>query len=328
MSEPRKHHYLPQFYLRGFSADRRSICQIEKRGGRFYVASIRDTASIRDYHKLDAPGVEDANVVEKRLSLVENHMASGLTHALQCGISSPDTNANVIALVALLWVRVPVFKAHVEALLQNVVRSVGAIKERKGELPPIPKGFEDILGMENLTITISNWKLLELMFKIAADQHLLDILTAMRPTILRAPEGTLFLTCDQPVAVFHPTASPKDAYGVGFADSDIEISVPLSSHVLLLLTWQNGPPVDREATIDEVVEFNRRTVIMADSLVFAPEASQWAVETTARYGHCSAGMVLDFLDAGGKALHLARLRPIMQSDRYDRPPTRRFSRPT
>ncbi len=40
---------------------------------------------------------------------------------------------------------------------------------------------------------------------------------------------------------------------------------------------------DRVATTDEVVEFNRRTVIMANSLVFAPELSQWAVGTTTRY---------------------------------------------
>jgi hypothetical protein len=320
MSEPRKHHYLPQFYLRGFSANGRSICQIGKRGGRAYISSIRDTAAIRDYHELDNPGVEDPNAVERRLAQVEAQLAEGLARAIQRGVATPQTHANLIELVALLRVRVPAFKESIEASLQNVVRSVGVMLERKGELPPIPKGLEDVLRMENLSITISNWKILEFMFKIAADRRLFHILAAMRPTVLRAPEGTLFLTCDQPVAVFHPTASARDAYGVGLADPATEVSVPLSSRVLLLLSWPTEPAADRDATIDEVVEFNRRTVIMADSLVFAPEASHWAVETTARYSHCSAGIVLDFHDAGGEALHLARFRPIMRPDRYDARP--------
>ena len=72
-------------------------------------------------------------------------------------------------------------------------------------------------------------------------------------------------------------------------------------------------------TADEVVEFNRRTVVMADSLVFAPKESELAVETTRRYGHCSAGMALDFLDAGSEALHVARFRPVMRPDRYNAP---------
>lgn len=320
MSEPRKHHYLPQFYLRGFSANGRSIFQIEKRGGRAYVSSIRDTAAIRDYHEVDTVDAEDPAVIEKRLAQVEAQLAEALVRAIQCGVTTPETHNPLIQLVALLQVRVPAFKAGIEAFLQNVVRSAGLMMERKGELPPPPKGFEDILRIDNLSITISNWKLLEFMFKIAADRRLFDILAAMRPTALRAPGGTFFLTCDQPVAIFHPTASPTDAYGVGLAHADTQVSVPLSSGVLLLLSWGTESAADRDATVDEVIEFNRRTVVMADSLVFAPEESQFAVETTRRYSHCSAGMALDFLDAGSEVLHLARFRPVMRPDRYNAPP--------
>ncbi len=321
MSEPRKHHYLPQFYLRVFSANGRSIYQIEKHGGRAYVSAIRDTAAIRDYHELDSPGFEDPNAVEKRLAQVEAQLAEGLAHVLQDGIATPETHARLIQLVALLRVRVPAFKAHIDASMRNVVRSVELMMERKGQLPPAPKGFEDVLRMEDLEITISNWKCLEFMFKIAADPHLFNLLAAMRPTVLRAPPGALFLTCDQPVAVFHPTASPTDAYGVGLTDPATEVSVPLSCRVLLFLSWTTEPAADRDATMDEVVEFNRRTVIMADSLVFASEPSQWPVETVARYSHCSAGMALDLLDAGDELFHLARFRPVMRQDCYDGPPS-------
>jgi Protein of unknown function (DUF4238) len=192
--------------------------------------------------------------------------------------------------------------------------------ERRGAFPPPPKGFEDVLRMDNIEITISNWKLLETIFNIAADRDVFNILAAMRPTLLRAPASAYFLTCDQPVAVFHPTASPKDTYGIGIAHPGTEISVPLASRALLLLSRSSDPPVDREATPDEVAEFNRRSVVMAGALVFAPEASEGAIETTRRYGHCSAGTVLDVLDTGQGAFHLGRFRPVMRADCYPPPP--------
>jgi hypothetical protein len=321
MSTPRKHHYLPQFYLRRFSTNGRSVFQVEKRGGRAYASSIRDTAAIRDYHELDTIGVEDPTVIERRLAQVEAPLAEALARAVQCGVTTPETHNLLIQLVALLRVRVPAFKAGIEAFLQNAVRSVGLRMEREGELPPPPRGFEDVLRMDNLSITISNLKLLEFMFKIAADRRLLGMLAAMKPHVLRAPEGTFFLTCDQPVAIFHPTASPADAYGIGLAHADTEVSVPLSSGALLFLSWETRSAPDRAATADEVIEFNRRTVVMADSIVFAPETSQLAVETTRRYSHCFAGMALDFLDPGSEAVHLARFRPVMRPDRYDAPPS-------
>jgi hypothetical protein len=316
MAEPRKHHYLPQFYLRGFSANGRTIFQIEKLGDRAYLSSIRDTAAIRDYHELDTVGAEDPGIVEKQLASVETQLAEGLADTLRCGITTPDIHSLLIQLVAMLRVRVPAFKASIEAYLQGIVRSTGLMMERRGEFPTPPKGFEDVLRMENLSIDISNWKLLETMFTIAADRDVFNMLVAMSPTLLKASGNARFLTCDQPVAIFHPTASPKDAYGIGIAHPGTEISVPLSSGTLLLLSWSLDPPVDREATSEEIAEFNRRTVVMADTFVFARDASELAVETTRRYAHCSAGMMLDILDTGHEALHIGRFRPVMRPDRY------------
>jgi len=91
--------------------------------------------------------------------------------------------------------------------------------------------------------------------------------------------------------------------------------VPLSTRALLFLSWSSDPPVDRQATSDEISEFNRRTVVMADALVFAPDASESAIETTRRYAHCSAGMVLDVLDTGHESLHIGRFRSVMRADR-------------
>ena len=277
MAQPRKHHYLPQFYLRGFSPNGRSIFQIEKTPSRGYLCSIRDAAAIRDYHELDYSDAEDPHVIEKRLAEIEGQFSRTLTDVVQSGITSTEVHVGLIEFVALMKFRVPAFKTYIEESLRQSVRSVGMIMERKGALPPIPKGFEGMLRMDRAKISISNWKCLEFMFELATDPRLLRLLLAMRPSILRAKDRESLLTCDQPVALFHPEASARDPYGTGLADPRTELSLPLTSQVLLRLTWDKRSREDRALTAAEVREFNRRTVVMAHGLVFAPNASETTV---------------------------------------------------
>lgn len=316
MTQPRKHHYLPQFYLRGFSGNGKQIFQIEKSEARGYLCAIRDAAAIRDYHELDYEDAEDPHALEKRLSEIESQLAEALADVIASGIVGNISHARLIEFVSLMRVRVPAFKQYIEESLRQFVRSTGKILERKGKFPPPPQGLESIFARDGVTISISNWKCLEYMFGLASDQDILRMLAAMTPSILRAPKGNNLLTCDQPVAVFHPEADPADPYGIGLADPRTQLSLPLSSQVLLLLTWDKDAVRERLLQPDEVNEFNRRTTVMAEALVFAPEASESAIQTVAQNKHCSAGIALRVLDSGDSALHMSTFRPVMPAEKY------------
>jgi len=145
MSQPKKHHYLPQFYLRGFSQDGRSLCQIEKHTARGFVGSIKDLAAVRDYHKLDYESVKNSYELEKKLSEVEDALANVLRTVLRDGIKTATSHAGIVELVSLLRFRVPAIKMAVEESCRQIVRTTGLILERAGELPKPPKGLEDAL---------------------------------------------------------------------------------------------------------------------------------------------------------------------------------------
>ncbi len=314
MLQPRKHHYLPQFYLRAFSTNGKSIYQIEKHSSLGYPCSIRDAAAIRDYHKLDYSNVEDAYAVEKRLAKIEEHHSDALRQVINDGIISAEVYPRLIEFVSFMRFRVPAVKAYIEELLRQVVRSTEMILEREGKLPPVPEGSEDVLRIDQ---DISNWKCLEYMFDLATDSKILEILASMRLSVLSVPEGALFLTCDQPVAVYHPEASQDDPYGTGIIDKRTEISFPLSSQVLLQLCWDKSTPEKRLLSQAEVDEFNRRTIIMADSLIFAPEQSESAVAVVARHGKYSAGIDLQVINTDTGAWHRSRFRPVMSVEQYE-----------
>jgi hypothetical protein len=316
--QPRKHHYLPQFYLQGFSADGRSVFQIEKTGTRTYPGPVQvhDAAAIRDYHKLDKGGSDNPHVVENELARLEGELSMGLSAVVKSGIRSDDDQAKLIYLVSLMRFRVPAFKKFVEKSHREMVRSGLKTLERNSKLPPIPPGFEDELRVDSLGGPIFNWKLLETMFKLAFDEGLLSMLAEMKADVLRAPDGTSFLTCDQPVAMFNPGAFPHQELGSSLRDPATELTFPLSGQALLRLSWSKGPPEDRSLALLEVDEFNRRTVVMADSYVFSMELSTKTRGFVTRYAHCSAGIDFQVLPVNRGDFHLSRMRPVMSADRY------------
>jgi Protein of unknown function (DUF4238) len=277
MSDPRKHHYLPQFYLRQFSTDSESLYQIEKQTGSFYGCKIRDMAAIRDFHEIDGDDIEDPFALERMLAAIESDLSLEHSALLRDGIKNEQAVGHCISLLSLLRMRVPAVKKHYEESLESKTRIVAENLEKNGKLPPPPPGFEENLKVKNLIFDIFNWKLMELMFGMATNPEVIDIFAGMRVTLLRAPDECLFFTCDQPVAVFYPEFDPS---GVGPSTKGIEISLPLSSTALLKLDHLDGNDEERLATKDEMTEFNRRTVVMAEKYLFSSsreaEIANWA----------------------------------------------------
>lgn len=73
MQEPRKHHYVPQWYLRQFGT-KREIAVYNKRTGAFTVGNPKDVAFEVGLYDLDHPQLPRWTF-EKVLSNVENNAA-------------------------------------------------------------------------------------------------------------------------------------------------------------------------------------------------------------------------------------------------------------
>lgn len=309
MSEPRKHHFLPQFYLRGFSVDRRGLYQIEKQTAKYYGCQIRDTAAIKDFHELDYKGVEDENALEKALAQVEGKLAQHLAAFLADGPTNEQARHYTIQLLSLLRLRVPAFKRHIQASYPSSIRKITELMERDGRLPAPPPGLEEKLAVKNLKIEVLNWKCMEVMFNLAASEEHLQPLRRMRVTVFRAPFDTSFITSDQPVSLYHATAA-RSPYGAGPDTPGIEISLPLSSRALLKLDHEQGGHSTRTATTEEVAEFNRRTAAMAQNYVFVADFPERYVDVVRHERATRAGFVFDDLDHGDGLVQVHRFIPV------------------
>ena len=309
LSEPRKHHFLPQFYLRGFSVDRRGIFQIEKLTGRHYGCQIKDIAAIRDYHELDGADTEDPYAFEKQLAEIEGQQATHLQNTLVEGIAQDHHRLNVLELLAIMRMRVPAVKEHIDRSYGSTVRATALALQRSGRLPKPPKGLEEVLRVENLDIQILNWKCLEVMFRMGTSETVLQILASMRATLYRAPFGSRFVTSDQPVVLYHTTLW-KSAYGAGPGTLGVEVSFALSSRALLMLDHAALPHSERIATSVEVEEFNRRTVAMAQEYIYTSETPESVAAVVQSSSRVFAGFRHDDIDVGTEFLQIHRFIPV------------------
>lgn len=319
MTEPRKHHYLPQFYLRNFSENEKQVVQFEKtKEARSFGTSIGDAAAVRDYHRIDHDEAEDPFALERFLSQVEGIQASLLNEVINKGVESSSLDrGDLVFFISLMRLRVPPVKRFFESSLREIVRSTGHILSRKGKLPSPPAGLEKELSPENWNITISNWKILHHMFLLAVDTDVLSILERMNISILRTNGQDKFITCDQPVAEFHPHAKASDSEGRALADPLIQLSLPISHHLMLYLSWDKEQTPESPLTIEQVREFNRRTIISAENYVFSSDNDP-SVKTLIKlnYGNNAGFELSDALDVGDSFYHISRFKSVMGESEY------------
>jgi hypothetical protein len=112
---------------------------------------------------------------------------------------------------------------------------------------------------------------------------------------LRAPAGTEFICCDNPLNIYDPGAAHREKMnaGVGWASSfAVEATLPLDPRVCLLVT--PGPPLWRLENVDAtlVAEVNLRTYAAAQQFIYG--RSQESVHVVRKNAKRQRGLVETF----------------------------------
>lgn len=214
-TDPRRHHYVPQFYLRRFArqdGDKSTIATVPiappstPRQG-----NVADTAVIRDFYTVVGDDNEDTVAVEKLLAMVEG-AAAGPLERLAGGVFFPpnDHDRMIIGLlIALQIVRGPDARRHMEAMADLAVRmtmsledrrdqAIDFLRQRDGHDPTaeaVDEFFEDVQSSDWQVVPSQN-DLVKLMLEQA--QALAPYVTMRKWCLVRFPEPGL-VTSDRPV---------------------------------------------------------------------------------------------------------------------------------
>ncbi|MFQ5802818.1 MAG: DUF4238 domain-containing protein [Candidatus Methylomirabilales bacterium] len=284
------HHFIPQFYLRGF----RDPTTPEGQEPWLWVADLREQTIERrapknvgkqaNYYAFPADGGTQIQAVEEMFQKIESSTAPVIAKLL-CGDFrlSDEDRTSLSIFMAFFITRVPWFRSLVEKSVGDIGRLMLRMTANRPEyferkLRDVHEGKqqftpEEVEELRQWTLDETNYTLqgspdLSLAMGIRVAPALVPILHDMKWAFLVPPEGVHFVTCDNPVSWVDPTPRPPFYRGSGLLMRKVELSFPVGPCLCLFAAWE-GPSGAGEIPVRFVNELNRRRALWADRFVFA-----------------------------------------------------------
>lgn len=222
MSNPKKHHYVPQFLLRQFAEDgREHVYVLDKKTGRTFRANIGDVAAQNRFYEFTIGEVTAS--LEQGLAEFESRAAEALRRTLSAGSLTPITILHrtiLAALVAQLIIRTPHRQALGDDMIAKVrekIRSMGTDPDKLPELKILDANENKILTARMLSET---W------------QEFIPLIAFKTWAFHPVPETETIYLSDNPV-VMHNELDFGPRGNLGVDVKGIELYLPLSSNAVL-----------------------------------------------------------------------------------------------
>ncbi len=281
MTVPRQHHYLPKFYLKGFTAAHQKkpkvyVFDLQKNSWLEKPTNIKNIGTIRDFNRIEVDG-HSPDALEKSLSTFEADVSQALRRVCEATTMPQDEDlVYIMNLIALISIRNPRVRKSHDRFLKDVIERITdltlATKERYESSVRQMKAagygndtqdvsYEDMLKFHDekqYTIEINNG-----MF-VAGEFHAFDsvvkLLWKRDWTFLKAGKGAGHFVCSD-----HPAylrwSDPKLANGFyppGHGLKGTDVVFPLSQDTALLGTFEAE---------ERFITANRQIVALINTLI-------------------------------------------------------------
>ncbi|MFO1257249.1 MAG: DUF4238 domain-containing protein [Gammaproteobacteria bacterium] len=242
----KRHHYLPQCYLKGFTNPEDKIWTYKKADPQSpFLNAIDSTAVERYFYRFEIEGKEDE--LEDFLSeQVESRCCDSLEKLRNKQFPTGDERKNLAAFFSILYVRTP---RHVEYLTaqQNKELNIYAKLNASNK-----QSFHDSYrlvhpDLDEETIEEDRQSILtgDVAFEMKREIILNQMLQAgaiysfplaeMKWILLETDEENPFVTSDNPLSVFHPQYQPFNFYKPSLGMRDTKVAIPVSKDLILML---------------------------------------------------------------------------------------------
>lgn len=218
MNKPKRHHYLPETYLKGFSADGRGLWVYHIDRGKLVPQTISDTC-VQSYYNAFANEDGTKNIqVEENLSQIESEVATVIKRIDDTRPITGEQKELLAFFVSLQRLRVPEFEGDVNRIAEHTMTrliKLSLLNEERAqaaldqftEATGTPHGLTAkemvAFGTSNDLCIKANRNLsLEMMVTMAPE--FAAYFVQMEWAFLRAPKGSMFITTDSPFMLIEP----------------------------------------------------------------------------------------------------------------------------
>lgn len=285
MSNPRRHHYVPESYLSRFtdSGTRQgSLWVFDRHLGTTRESNPKNSGHQRDYYRLDEGAAGDPYYFEKAFGELEGKASIVIDDILRTReLPGVESLEYLVSFVGLQAVRIPAFRNKFNSFKERIAKialDIACANESQWELQKKklfetePGKYADVpftqarkfLDQEKFKVEIPRTESVETM--MTAANKLVDLLYQRNWGIAFADEGE-FLTCDNPVIL--SSTKPRQRF-IGFGVRGTEVIVPISKNCVLYglyeeLSFEVGS-YDREG----VALINAHTCAKASRFIYGP----------------------------------------------------------
>jgi hypothetical protein len=290
----RRHHYLPQCYLRGFAKPqkrgRAHHVHVFDRNGKTFTTNIINVATERDFNRVEVEG-HSPDAFEQGLAKFEGELGPALVRILKShSLENQDDRLLLMNLIAMLTIRNPQQRENVRTFHEDtahlLMEVATASKERweaeKRRLKAAGYEGEFDVPYEELRKAV-----LEKAFRIEVPteghiglemgilEPLLTTLLMRKWLVLLTPrESGGFVTCDSPVCLMFSNPKMRGGfYGPGHGAADTQIVFPVGRWMAIAGAFE----LEKEGTLvldeNRVAGVNGALVTYADRQVYAADAN-------------------------------------------------------
>lgn len=281
MSEPRKHHIIPAFYLAGFTATglKNAPLQImDFRRQHRYTSTPLGAYRQTDFYRAEEPGY-DPNEIEKRLGQIESAVATAAQLAGTGHVPTADEVRNLITLACLMWVRSrggrrAIQRAARAGLAQRIREGAFTSEQwervRQSELRNGARA-EDVPALDEAAAKLASREWYPQAPQVITVGVIPELTARLTEQLLKrdwslhvtdpAVSGG-FITSDHPLAWGHLEAVLAGEVA-SLADPTCEITFPVNRRAALV-SYPKAPRATMKATVEIVARLNSRTLLMSE----------------------------------------------------------------
>lgn len=283
-----KQHYLPKFYLDGFTEPhaeklRTPYCWLYYRcEGRWKKRAPKNIATKTDLYSITDDEGTRHDELEKFLSSVESQTAKIMASVIAKGRKLEGEDRQWLALfIAVMFNRLPAYLDQwVQSIIQVETSRMELLRGHPLAFYALKKQYEhktgkklpDSFGPEHLDpkrYKIVPSKEFVLSLALSPVNLMAKVLADMSWTLLSAPGDSAFVTSDYPSCAVNPRLQGTP-YGPGLLQRNVELTLPISRTIAMVIAWGGKRSCYLEATPPQVREVNIRTISGASEFIVSP----------------------------------------------------------
>lgn len=287
----RQHHYISQFYLKGFTKGRSKkskLTVIDFKERKRFETNPRNVGGIRDFNRIEIEGI-DPNAFESMLSEFEGKAAKALKSVEETLTFDGDNKQIILNLIGLLALRTPlkreawknfevsVIELMMEATLSSKKRYESQVRQMQnaGIKANYEVGYEavkEFFNNKRYDIEIPTGR--HLRTELVGFDAILPSLFDRKWALFKADAHSgPFITSDNPVSLtwLYPEKIPIMYRGSpGFGMNHTRVYFPLSNDLALMGEF-DGIDGIYEVLKDEVAAFNSLILYSAHKQIYTPK---------------------------------------------------------